>query len=102
MGEAPQETPRLKRSDLGSLGVAAPLNEPALTSLRDGRAVKLAPPVVTQGGAAPADPSVPEILEKLTRARAAGRPVDDLRKALFEAVARFKNTPAGEPDAAGR
>ncbi|MFA7267741.1 MAG: ankyrin repeat domain-containing protein [Sterolibacterium sp.] len=33
---------------------------------------------------------VAEILEKLAQARAAGRPQGDLRKALFEAVARFK------------
>ena len=33
---------------------------------------------------------VPDILERMARARAAGKPVEDLRKALFEAVARFK------------
>ena len=33
---------------------------------------------------------VPGILGQMARARAAGKPVDDLRKALFEAVARFK------------
>ncbi|MBI3524689.1 MAG: ankyrin repeat domain-containing protein [Betaproteobacteria bacterium] len=38
---------------------------------------------------------VPEILDQMARARAAGKPVDDLRKALFEAVARFKK---GGPD----
>jgi len=33
---------------------------------------------------------VSAILEQISQARAAGRPVDDLRKALFEAVASFK------------
>lgn len=38
----------------------------------------------------PMPTEVPDILERMARARAAGKPVDDLRKALFEAVARFK------------
>ena len=40
--------------------------------------------------APPKPGDVSEILERMARARAAGRPQEDLRKALLEAVARFK------------
>ncbi len=45
---------------------------------------------------------VPGILEQMARARAAGKPVEHLRKALFEAVARFKKATPPEPAAAVR
>jgi hypothetical protein len=43
---------------------------------------------------APVAGDVTEILERIGRARAAGKPVGDLRKALLEAVDRFKKEPA--------
>lgn len=49
------------------------------------------------GKAAPGD--VAEILERLRVAQAKGRPTDELRKALFEAVSSFKkDTPAASGD----
>lgn len=53
-------------------------------------------PPVADGG------EVPVILERIARARAAGKPEDDLRKALFEAIARFKREESAEPAAAGK
>jgi len=44
-----------------------------------------------QGGGTAAEPSVPEILDRISRARAAGKPVEDLRQALFQAIGRFKS-----------
>jgi len=44
--------------------------------------------------ATPATGGVTEILERIARARAAGKPVGDLRKTLLEAVDRFKKEPA--------
>lgn len=49
--------------------------------------------------AAVSQPSMPELLERIERARAAGKPTGDLRKALFEAIARFKNEAPGESGA---
>lgn len=55
----------------------------------------------TRRGASPAKETaqipndVPSILEQMARAHAAGKPVDELRKAFFEAVARIKK---GEAD----
>jgi len=48
------------------------------------------------------EPGVTEILDRIARARAAGKPVGDLRSEFFEAVARFKNAPSREPDGVGR
>jgi len=50
-------------------------------------------PKATQEAAPMAD-DVTGILERIARARAAGKPAGDLRKALLEAVDRFKKEPA--------
>jgi len=88
---------------------AAPLKAPAQTPLRAAEAAK-APGDAQVSGAeakqgavsAQPEPGVPEILDRISRARSAGKPVDDLRKALFEAIARFKNAAPTDSDAAGK
>lgn len=55
------------------------------------RAELVYPKVIQE--AAPKAGDVTEILERIARARAAGKPVGDLRKALLEAVERFRKEP---------
>ena len=94
-GDAPKEV--LLR-DAAPTAASAPA--PASSSRRgQAAATGQAAGALSKGGAAVSpDPSVPEILESISRARAAGKPVDDLRKALFEAIARFRR----EPEPAGK